>query len=262
MRSPADPAAVANRLSAWQVAFVAELQSLLSQLLPPPLDLSKVPAQLRSHYVSDNGVYALYINPSGDLWKQAQLAEFMTQVESRVATVPQKPIVTGIASDIFHSTAAIEHSFYSATAYALAIIVVLVLIDLRRLDQTLLAVSVLALGLPMLVGLMGLFKVPWNFANFFGLPILIGAGHEYGVFMVHRYREACHDPRRAWRWWDSSDRALFLCAYVTSSSFGFFWLFAHHLGLRSLGWVMARRHALYLSCGRHRRAAHSPLAAG
>jgi predicted RND superfamily exporter protein len=86
---------------------------------------------------------------------------------------------------------------------------------------------------------MGLFHVPWNFANFFGLPILIGAGHEYGVFMVHRYREACHDPRRAWRWWDSSDRALFLCAYVTSSSFGFFWLFAHHLGLRSLGWVMA-----------------------
>jgi predicted RND superfamily exporter protein len=239
VRSPGDPAAAAARLSAWQVAFVAELQTLLSQLQPPPLDLAKVPPQLRSHYVSNDGVYALYINPSGDLWKQAQLAQFMTQVESRVATVPAKPMVTGIASDIYHSTASIEHSFYSATAYALAIIVVLVLFDLGRLDQTLLAVSVLALGLPMLVGLMGLFKVPWNFANFFGLPILIGAGHEYGVFMVHRYREACHDPRRAWRWWDSSDRALFLCAYVTSSSFGFFWLFAHHLGLRSLGWVMA-----------------------
>src|SRR5439155_6857340 len=105
--------------------------------------------------------------------------------------------------------------------------------------QTLAAVSVLALGLPMLVALMGLFSVPWNFANFFGLPILIGAGHEYGVFLVHRYRESVRDPRRVWRRWDVSDRALLLCAYITTTSFGFFWALAHHQGLRSLGFVMA-----------------------
>jgi hypothetical protein len=231
--------ATAARLSAWQVGFVAELRDLLAQLQPGPLDLAKVPPQLRGHYVSESGIYALYVNPSGDLWNQAQLARFMNEVESRIKTVRGRPIVTGIASDIYHSTSSIEHSFYNATAYAMAIILLLVWLDLRRLDQTLLAVSVLALGLPMLIGLMGYFKVPWNFANFFGLPILIGAGHEYGVFMVHRYREACHDSRRAWRWWDASDRALFLCAYVTSSSFGFFYAFAHHKGLRSLGWVMA-----------------------
>jgi predicted RND superfamily exporter protein len=91
----------------------------------------------------------------------------------------------------------------------------------------------------MLVALMGLFHVDWNFANFFGLPILIGAGHEYGVFLVHRYREAINDPRRVWRRWDVSDRALALCAYVTCSSFGFFFVLAHHRGLRSLGLVMA-----------------------
>ena len=102
----------------------------------------------------------------------------------------------------------------------------------------LLAISVLALGLPMLVALMGLLDVDWNFANFFGLPILIGAGHEYGVFLVHRYREALH-PSRVWRRRDVSDRALLLCAYITSVSFAFFWLIAHHRGLRSLGLVMA-----------------------
>ena len=30
-----------------------------------------------------------------------------------------------------------------------------------------------------------------------------------------------------------------LCAFVTSSSFGFFWALGHHEGLRSLGLVMA-----------------------
>jgi predicted RND superfamily exporter protein len=78
----------------------------------------------------------------------------------------------------------------------------------------------------------------WNFANFFALPILIGAGHEYGVFMVHRYREVLHDPRRVWRAWDVADRALLLCGIVTSCSFGFMMLAQHH-GLQSLGWVMA-----------------------
>ena len=100
----------------------------------------------------------------------------------------------------------------------------------------------------MLVAVMGLLGVDWNFANFFGLPILIGAGHEYGVFLVHRYREACHDARRPWRRWDVSDRGLLLCAYVTCSSFGFFWALAHHEGLRSLGLVMALGTAcIYLS---------------
>ncbi len=111
---------------------------------------------------------------------------------------------------------------------------------MRRISHTLAAVGVLALGLPMLVGLMGLFRVEWNFANFFGLPILIGAGHEYGVFLIHRYREAlAHPHRRAWIGWDVADRALLLCAFVTSSSFGFFFLLAHHRGLKSLGLVMA-----------------------
>jgi predicted RND superfamily exporter protein len=231
--------AIAGCLSGWQTVFVGELRQLLAEFNPAPLNLAAVPPQLRGHYVSDDGVYALYVNPVGDLWKQEALEQFEREVEDRISTVPAHPIVTGITSDIYHSTAAIERSFYQATAYALAIILLLVLIDLRRIDQTLLAVSVLGLGLPMLVGLMGLFGVSWNFANFFGLPILIGAGHEYGVFMVHRYREACHDPRRAWRWPDASDRALFLCAYVTTSSFGFFWAFAHHRGLKSLGLVMA-----------------------
>jgi predicted RND superfamily exporter protein len=114
-----------------------------------------------------------------------------------------------------------------------------VLIDLRSLWETLLAISVLGFGLPMLVSINGWLGVNWNFANFFGLPILIGAGHEYGVFLVHRYRESVRDPRRVWRRWDVADRGLLLCAYVTCSSFGFFWAIAHHRGLRSLGLVMA-----------------------
>lgn len=235
-----DDDALLARLNLWQQALIPHLQAMAAQFSPPPLDLSKLPSQLKNHYRSLDGVYALYIlpRPEMDLWKHEPLKQFVTEVEAAIAQLPGAPAPTGIAMDIFHSTSSIERSFYHSAFYALALIVLLVWLDLRRISQTLLAISVLALGLPMLIILMGILDVSWNFANFFGLPILIGAGHEYGVFMVHRYREVLHNPRRVWRAWDVSDRALLLCAFITSTSFGFFWLIGHHEGLRSLGWVM------------------------
>ncbi|HEX4792782.1 MAG TPA: MMPL family transporter [Humisphaera sp.] len=245
----APPEQAGQRLSQWQEVFVSELHEMLAQFSPRPFDLQQVPAELREHLVSADGTYALYIYPKNDLWDRANLSKFVKSVENAVATKVSGSLnVTGIAPNIYHTTAAVHRSFFRATIYALALIFVLVLIDLRDIRQTLLAVSVLGMGLPMLVGLMGLFNVEWNFANFFGLPILIGAGHEYGVFMIHRYRETLRDPRRVWQSWDVADRALLLCAYVTCSSFAFFWALANHKGLKSLGLVMAMGTAcIYLS---------------
>jgi predicted RND superfamily exporter protein len=241
----ADVPRITAALSQWQVQFVEQLKQILSMLDPPTLQVANIPPGLRTHLASTieqppgQYVYALYIEPKEDLWVRENLERFQRQVEAAVAAVPGAPSVTGITSDIYHTTGAIEKAFMQATLYALCLIVVLVFIDLRNVGHTLIAISVLALGLPMLLAFMGLFHVSWNFANFFGLPIPIGAGHEYGVFMMHRYKEAVHNPRRVWLRRDPADRALFLCAFVTSSSFGFFWAFAHHQGLRSLGLVMA-----------------------
>jgi predicted RND superfamily exporter protein len=234
-----EPDDVAKRLTAWQTAFVQQLRELVAQMDPPPVDVSKIPKELRSHFVSDQGDYALYILPKADLWQRKTLEPFVQDIDARIGGVSGELSATGIAPNIYHSTSSIEKAFYQATAYALGLIFILVMIDLRNLKLTLMAMSVLALGLPMLVSIMGLLGIDWNFANFFGLPILIGAGHEYGVFLVHRYLEASRDPRRSWRRWDASDRALLLCAFITSSSFGFFWILGHHRGLKSLGLVMA-----------------------
>jgi hopanoid biosynthesis associated RND transporter like protein HpnN len=235
----ADGVKTATRLSQWQEAFIQQLTQTLAQFYSPTLNVDELPTELKSHLVGTDGTYALYIYPKADLWNQHNLQLFVNDIESRASHLSGDYTLTGIAINIYHSTASIKTSFHNATIYALSLIVLLVFLDLRNIGQTLLAISVLALGLPMLLAVMGAMGVDWNFANFFALPILIGAGHEYGVFLVHRYREAEHDPRRVWRRWDVSDRALLLCAYVTCVSFGFFWGLAHHRGLRSLGLVMA-----------------------
>ena len=98
---------------------------------------------------------------------------FVTTVKNVVSKVENHPDVTGIAPNIYYTTREVRKSFVQATTYALILIVILVFIDLKNIKHTLLAISVLGLGLPLLVALMGLLGVNWNFANFFGLPILI-----------------------------------------------------------------------------------------
>ncbi len=237
--------AVATRMADWQEKFVAELRDAAGKFMPGPVDIAALPAELRNHYISQDGrKFALYIYPKKDLWNNDYLKEFVREVEH---PLPREMGVTGIAIQFYHSTEAIRKAFMDSTLYAIVLIVILVYLDLRNVGQTLRAVSVLALGLPILLELMVLLGIKWNFANFFGLPILIGAGHEYGVFMMHRYKEVLHDPRRVWRRWDVSDRALLLCAFVTCASFGFMaphieigsFSLGRHVGMASLGKVMA-----------------------
>lgn len=247
-----------GRLTAWQRAMMEELKANAGLFLPHGVDINRLPAPVRDHLVSatpggGKAVYALYIYPHDDAWDTSTLEAFVKEVRLRA---PAAITVTGIAPQLYESTNSIHKAFLQSTVYALVLIFGLVWLDLRSVAHTLLAVSVLGLGLPMLLLVMWLWRAlgnpwgingSWNFANFFGLPILIGAGHEYGVFMIHRYREVLHDPKRVWRVWDVSDRALLLCAIVTTCSFGFL-MIADHRGLRSLGWVMAMGSAcIYLS---------------
>jgi predicted RND superfamily exporter protein len=275
VRKAGEDAEILARLNEWEKRFWGDLRANARRFLPPKLDLGALPPTVRDHYVSyrrgdavplselsaearavqAKPTYALYILPREDLWQEGNLESFVREIEARRAKAERPFSVTGIAVQLLYSTREIHRAFLLSTLYALGLIFVLVLIDLRKLGQTFLAISVLGLGLPMLLFMMWVWRsVPlvngmtleawttipssWNFANFFGLPILIGAGHEYGVFMVHRYRETLDDPRRVWGRWDVSDRALLLCAIVTSCSFGFLML-AQHRGLASLGWVMA-----------------------
>jgi predicted RND superfamily exporter protein len=241
---------MAKRLSNWQVHFSASLQALSAMLTPGPLSTARLPLQVARHFLAANGDYALYIYPRFDLWDQSRLRQFVTVVQGTTANpglVPSNLDLTGIAIQLYHSTQAIRGAFMQTTVLAFLVVIFLVYLDLGSLGRTAMTVSVLALGLPMLVGVMGVLGLKWNFANFFAMPILIGAGHEYGVFMMHRYREAEHNPRRIWRFWDVSERALLMCAFVTCSSFGFLGL-SRDRGIASLGIIMALGIAcIYLS---------------
>jgi len=241
-RSNSQRAAV--RLTAWQQMWMQSLEKLAGKLAPPPIHPDLLPAAVKKQFIGRSGVWALYIYPRWNLWIDKNLRDFVEALRGRHQSgrrigglVPAAFDLTGIAPQLYDSTQSIKRAFKQCTLLALILVIGIVFLDLRRLVQTILTVSVLLLGLPMLACVMGLLHLNWNFANFFAMPILIGAGHEYGVFMTHRYRESLHNPRRVWRFWDVSERALLLCAFVTCSAFGFLAL-GRDRGIASLGLVM------------------------
>ena len=73
--------------------------------------------------------------------------------------------------------------------YSFAIILILLIIDFRRLNMVLLALMPLFIGMMWLQLALYIFRIDYNVANIAGLPLLLGLGIVYGLRMVHRWRE-------------------------------------------------------------------------
>jgi len=80
---------------------------------------------------------------------------------------------------------------------------------------------------------MGLSGIDFDLANSMFMPLIVGAGVEYGVIILHRWREGrtCtgHLPL-------STGKGVILAALTTTVGFGML-MVAHHQGIFSLGFV-------------------------
>ncbi len=119
----------------------------------------------------------------------------------------------------------------AALAGALGLLLVLVLLSLsfRSLLFGALALLPLAVGAVWMVGVMAALRVDVNFLNLFVFAMLIGIAVDYGVHLVHRFRESgLH------RELEQTARAVAVAAITTVLGFGSL-SFSHFPGLRSMG---------------------------
>ena len=118
---------------------------------------------------------------------------------------------------------------YAALALAIA-----ALFDLRKVGHTLLAMLPPFGGGLLLFGTLGLCGIDLNPANLIVLPLVLGMGVDYGVHVVHDFRQ---QPRGAYRMSSSTLNAILLTACTSMVGFGSM-LGASHQGLVSLGLVL------------------------
>lgn len=226
-------AEAANRLQAFQTAMLASVEKAVfkfrEMLNQSPVTLNDLPAEIKERFIGKNGELLLYVFPKESVWGDAQLLRFTEQVKR----VDEK--ATGTPFLVQEVTELMEKGYKKAGWLALAVVILLLFIDFRRVVPTLLALTPLLMGVVWMIGLMGVLGVEFNPANLIAVPLILGIAIDNGVHLVHRFYE-----RRAHKVDDimkSTTKAVYLNSITTMVCFGSL-ILASHRGISSLGLVL------------------------
>ncbi len=217
--------------------YRGRLDEALAHLNTKPFALSDLPPKLSELITSlpsarvENQGYLGYIYPGVDLWDGRMLFQFTGEVET-IETPEQTFHASGLPI-LFVTLAKIVLADGRSSVLLTAILLALILlVDLRSLRDTALALVPLVLGLTVLLGAMAIVDVRLNFMNVIVFPILLGYGLSHGVYLLHRFREGV-SPVEALR----SVGVAVACSTITSIAGWAALLAASHKGLQSMGVV-------------------------
>ena len=86
------------------------------------------------------------------------------------------------------------------------LVTVILWIDFRNLRYVLLALMPLLVGITLMLGGMVLLGIQMNFINIFVTTMIIGIGVDYGIYILHRYREVRDLPDEEFEQGSARDR--------------------------------------------------------
>jgi uncharacterized protein len=216
------------KLSQFQQQMAGDLLSRLHALRsvanPEPPQLTDLPQSLVSRFVGQNGKYLLKIYGRGDIWNMEALSRFVQETRS------VDPRVTGNPLQAYEASLEMQFSYQKAALYSMLVILVVLYIDFRNVLHVALAALPLAMGMIITFGLMGYMNQPLNPANMIALPLLLGMGVDYGVYVVHEFLE----QKGRYRMSPATAVGLLVDSLATIIGYAGL-LIASHQGLQSLG---------------------------
>jgi hopanoid biosynthesis associated RND transporter like protein HpnN len=232
-------------------AALQRLRSVLFDSLPERLRLLRValqtdsvefediPEELTQRMTGMDGRVRIEVFPAENLNDQAALEEYVAAVQS------VDPDAFGEGLLIVDSGRVVIRALQQALITAGAVIVLILAVLWRNLFDSCLVVAPLALATILTVAGSVLLEIPFNFANIIIIPLLLGIGIVYSIHMVHRVRAGELPDGNLLH--TGTARAVLLSALTTMASFGTLG-FSSHLGLASLGQLLALGIALVLLC--------------
>ncbi len=223
-----------DRMTQYQEALAYDLLAKLNTLekisSPEPPSLSDLPQPYVDRMYAKDGTFLLKIYGKGDLWDMDNLETFVREVRS------VDPKATGNPLQTYECSLQMKKGYQDAAVYALIMVVALLMLDLRSVRDTFLALFPVQLGLMSTFGIMGLLGVPLNAANLIVLPLVLGIGIDDGVHIIHDFRKF-YQGKGVYRITPSTSMSVILTSLTTILSFGTLML-AQHRGLQSLGLVL------------------------
>ncbi len=227
-----EPAAAAALLEEFQRElvgdFVEKIDFLKRSLDPSPITEEDLPEALRKRFVGLTGKYLLRVYAKENIWKAKALKSFVADVSRVDRDVTGGPVHTYFISE------AMKKGYQQAAIFAFAGILLLAVLDLRSWRLALIALVPLFAGSLWTLEQMGLANLPFNLANLYGIPLIIGMAIDNGINLIYRYREE-REGRLLLR--TAVGKSVLLCSLTTITGFGAL-IPAKHQGVASLGLIL------------------------
>jgi len=227
-----DKKAIADKLAEFQQSLFIDVretfESIRDQDNSGPLRAQDLPDPIRNRFVGVTGKQLLQVYPKKDVWDRDAQEEFIRDLRK----IDER--VTGTPVQLFEYTTLLKQSFEQAAMYSLGAIAILVFIHFRKLSCVILSLLPVGFGFLWMLGVMGLFDVPFNPANIMTLPLIVGIGVTNGIHILNRFAEEQHPSILA----RSTGKAVLVSGLTTIAGFGSL-IIAEHQGIRSLGIIMA-----------------------
>ncbi len=164
----------------WAERLQANLQRMSN---PEPTTMADLPGEVKRIFLPREGDgYLLNIVPRSYLWNRAEMERFASQTES------VDPDVIGTEKLMIVMMDATLADGRAAALLALGVIALLLLLHFKG-PRGLLAIIPLAVGTLLMLGLMYVFRMKYNYMNLIATPIILGIGIDDGVHALHRYFE-------------------------------------------------------------------------
>lgn len=241
--SSAAPDAGERLISVLESSLVAslarQLRTLQRALEAEGVSADDLPNDINARWIAPDGRHRLEVFPVENLEDPDSLRRFVSAVRSVAPLATDSPVVQLESGNV------VVRAFQQAFLSALILIAVLLLVLLRsRLDVILVMTPLLLAGL-LTVAATVVLGIPFNFANVITLPLLLGAGVDNGIHMVHRMRLS--PPETGNILGTSTTRAVVISALTTICSFG---NLAHsaHRGTASMGQLLTIGLIMTLLC--------------
>ena len=204
------------------------LLSLKAMAVVEPPTVGDLPEPLVSRFVGRHGKHLMRIYTTANIWDMDEMEKFVAAVRDI------DPRATGSPLQTYESSLQMQKGFITAAYYALAAVLFFAWLDFRSISAAMMALLPMFLGFAMMLGIIGWLDVPLNPANMIVLPLVLGIGIDYGIHLIHDFRN-----RRYKRYTISASTAtsILITSLTTIIGFGSM-MIASHRGLQSLGRVL------------------------
>lgn len=223
---------IGKRLNQYQIeVFGSMLKGLLwlkNHATDRGIEFQDFPVEIQKRYLAGSGRMAIEVYPKENVWNREANVHFVNDLRSIDAKATGTPIQN------YEYIEVLRRSYLEAALWAFVAIVVLISIHFRKIKFILMALAPLFLAVLWTLGVMGLFQVSFNPANIVTLPLTIGIGVAYGIYVVDRFQECGKMDLFS----NSTGKSILLSGLTTMIGFGALML-SHYQGMFSIGFLMS-----------------------